>query len=89
VWELTRMELSFTGKVLFFRRLNIHSSDVFTDFRPVPNTLTFAQGVELLKKELAQNRPGADSPTREQDSKIQKAQGQIRNQAAENICCDR
>lgn len=90
VWELTRMELSFTGKVLFFKRLKIHSSDVFTDFRPVPNTLTFAQGVELLKKELAQNRPGADSPTGKQDdSKIQKAQGQIRDQAAENICCER
>jgi hypothetical protein len=90
VWELTRMELSFTGKVLFFKRLNIHSSDLFTDFRPVPNTLTFAQGVELLKKELAQIHPAAVSPTGKQGySKIQKAQGQIRDQAAENICCDR
>jgi hypothetical protein len=89
VWELTRMELSFTGKVLFFKRLNIHSSDVFTDFRPVPNTLTFAQGVELLKKELAQNHPAVSPTGKQDDSKIQNAQTQIRDQAAENICCDR
>lgn len=90
VWELTGMELSFTGKVLFFKRLNIHSSDVFTDFRPVPNSLTFAQGVELLKKQLTENQPAAATPPMKQDDpKIQKAQNQSKNQAAENICCDR
>ena len=84
------MELSFTGKVLFFKRLNIHSSDVFTDFRPVPNTLTFGQGVELLKKELAQNQPAAvEQRGKQDDSRIQKAQSPAREQAAENICCER
>jgi hypothetical protein len=90
-WELTRMELSFTGKVFFFKRLNIHSSDVFTDFRPVPNTLTFVEGVELLKKQLMQEQPASVSPPGKQNNrKIQeKAQTQTKNQAAENICCDR
>lgn len=55
-WEVTKMELSFTGKILLFRRLNIKSSDVFFDFRKVAADLTFAQGVELLKKEVAQNK---------------------------------
>ncbi len=90
VWELTRMELSFTGKVLFFKRLNIHSSDIFTDFHPVPKTLTFAQGVELLKKQLTHDQSAGMSPAGKQDSaKIQKAQSQTRDRAAENICCDR
>src|SRR5437899_4294479 len=35
-WEVTRMELSFTGKILFLKKLNIRSNDVFTEFRPVP-----------------------------------------------------
>jgi hypothetical protein len=52
-WELTRMELSFTGKFLLFKSFAIRSSDVFSDFRLVPPDLTFAQGVELLHKELA------------------------------------
>jgi hypothetical protein len=52
-WEVTRMELSFTGKVLFFKKLEIRSSDIFSDFRPVPKDLSFAQGVDLLKEEAA------------------------------------
>lgn len=52
-WQLTRMELSFTGKILFFKSLAIRSTDVFSDFHPVPGNLTFAQGVDLLHKELA------------------------------------
>jgi hypothetical protein len=65
-WEVTRMSLSFTGKVLMFKSLNIKSDEVFSNFRPVPPNLTFAEGIELLKKqeaELAENRqqPVADS----------------------------
>jgi hypothetical protein len=61
-WGLTRMELSFTGKILLFKSLAIHSTDVFSDFRPVPPNLTFVQGVELLHKELADQQSGAAKP---------------------------
>jgi hypothetical protein len=57
-WEVTRMDLSFTGKELFFKNLVIKSKESFTDFRPAPSNLTFAQAVKLLKKqqaELAEN----------------------------------
>lgn len=52
-WEVTRMRLSFTGKVLFFKSINIQSTDVFSEFRQVPANLTFAQGIELLRKQAA------------------------------------
>jgi hypothetical protein len=52
-WEVTHMDLAFTGKVLLFKSLNIRSNEVYSDFRPVPPNLTFAQAVELLKKEEA------------------------------------
>ncbi|HXR16721.1 MAG TPA: hypothetical protein VN777_11035 [Terriglobales bacterium] len=58
-WELTRMSLSFTGKELLFKSLNIKSDEVFSNFLPVPPNLSFAEGVELLKKhegEVAENR---------------------------------
>jgi hypothetical protein len=58
-WEVTHMILSFTGKELLFKSLNIKSDEVFSNFRSAPSNLTFAQGVELLKKqeaELADNR---------------------------------
>jgi hypothetical protein len=52
-WELTRMSLNFTGRVLLFKSLNIKSDEVFSDFRPAPSNLSFAQGVVLLKKQEA------------------------------------
>ncbi|MBZ5597175.1 MAG: hypothetical protein LAN83_02530 [Acidobacteriia bacterium] len=58
-WEISHMSLDFTGKILLFKSLNIKSNDVYSDFRPAPADLTFAQGVELLKKqeaELAENQ---------------------------------
>jgi hypothetical protein len=66
-WEVTHMSLGFTGKELLFKSLNIRSDDVFSNFQLAPSNLTFAQGVELLKKqqaELAENRqqPGTDKP---------------------------
>jgi hypothetical protein len=61
-WEVSRMSLNFTGKILLFKNLSIRSDELFSDFRPVPSSTTFAQGVEMLKAEeikLAENhKPG-------------------------------
>jgi len=68
-WEITRMDLSFTGKILIFKKLFINSSECFTDFHPAPSNLTFAQGVELLKKhqaELAENHQQAEPANHDQ-----------------------
>jgi hypothetical protein len=57
-WEVSRMALNFTGKILLFKTLAIRSDEVFSDFSAVPEGTTFAQGVEMLKQEevkLAQN----------------------------------
>lgn len=53
-WEISHMDLAFTGKILFFKSLNIKSTEVYSDFQPAPSHLTFAQGVELLKKQEAE-----------------------------------
>jgi hypothetical protein len=52
-WQISRMSLSFTGKILLFKSLAIRSDEVFSDFRRVPANTTFAQGVEMLKAEQA------------------------------------
>jgi hypothetical protein len=60
-WDMRRMDLAFTGKILLFKRLDIKSTETYSDFRSVPTGLTFAQGVELLKKQeatLAENLRG-------------------------------
>jgi len=53
VWVPSMMGLSFTGKLLLFKNLNIKSEERFRDFRPIPVDVTFAQGIEMLKKENA------------------------------------
>jgi hypothetical protein len=58
-WQISHMSLSFTGKILLFKNLAIQSDETFSDFRRVPDTLTFAQGVKLLEAEeskLAENQ---------------------------------
>ena len=52
-WDMQRMGLTFTGKILLFKRLDIRSTETFSDFRSIPTGLTFAQGVDLLKKQQA------------------------------------
>ncbi len=50
-WEITAMTLNITGKILFFKSLSMVSDEAFSDFQRVPDHLTFAQGVEMLKAE--------------------------------------
>ena len=56
-WDITEMHLNITGKILLIKTITMASDEVFSDFRRVPDNLSFAQGVELLKSEekLARN----------------------------------
>jgi hypothetical protein len=50
-WDVTRMVLNFTGKILLLKSLNIKADEVFSDFWRVPDSMTIAQGVELLESQ--------------------------------------
>jgi hypothetical protein len=57
-WEISHMSLAFSGKILLFKSLSIKSDEWFAEFRRVPDSTTFVQGIDLLKAEeikLAQN----------------------------------
>ncbi|HEV2114731.1 MAG TPA: hypothetical protein VGR48_01820 [Terriglobales bacterium] len=62
-WTTTHMQLNFTGKALFFKSINIQTTEDSSNFRRVPGHMTFAQGVEMLKKQsdgvVADNENGA------------------------------
>ena len=57
-WEISCMSLKFTGRILLVKSLLIESTEKFSDFKRVSPDLTFAQALEILKKEDA---GGADS----------------------------
>jgi hypothetical protein len=51
LWEVSSMTLNFKGKILMVKSLSVNSTETFSDFKRVPSGLTFAQALELLKKE--------------------------------------
>jgi hypothetical protein len=50
-WEITQMTVKMTGTILLVKSLSIFSDETFSDYRRVPNNLSFAQGAEMLKAE--------------------------------------
>ena len=47
-WETVELDIHFTGKALLFKSISLRERSRYSDFRPVPQRLTLAQGVELL-----------------------------------------
>ena len=67
-WGITEISLNITGKLLLFKGLKMESDEVLSDFHKMPDNLTFAQGVEMLKNEqekLAHNSH-SDQPSEAQ-----------------------
>jgi hypothetical protein len=63
-WEITKMHLDIKGKILLFKPISIVSDEEFSDFRRVPDTLSFAQGADMLKAErqkLAHNTDASET----------------------------
>ena len=74
-WGITELNLNVTGKILLFKGLSMVSDETLSDFRKMPENMTFAQGVEMLKAEqdkLAHNTH-PDQPHPEQPAEAQKA----------------
>ncbi len=50
-WQVVAMKLSFDGKAVIFKKIHIRDDESASNFRPVPKDMSFAQGVELLRKQ--------------------------------------
>ena len=73
-WGITEINLKVSGKILLFKSLNMQSDEVLSDFRKMPESLTFAQAVDMLKAEqekLAHNAH-AEPPAAAQKGEVQK-----------------
>jgi hypothetical protein len=52
-WELTALNVNMNGKALFFKTISVKQKYTRSDFKRVPNNLSVARGVEILRKQLA------------------------------------
>lgn len=65
-WLISRIDLNVTGKILLFKSLAVSTSERFTDMKLVPSDLSFADAVEMLKKQepvLAEETAPARGPS--------------------------
>ena len=53
-WDTTAMNLDLTGKALLFKSIVYKEQEYESDFRRLPDHLTLAQGVEMLKKDVSE-----------------------------------
>jgi hypothetical protein len=70
-WGITEFDLNITGKILMFKSLSMVSDEVLSDFQKMPENLTFAQGVEKLKRQEEKQAPDNRAA---KDSELNKAQ---------------
>jgi hypothetical protein len=50
-WQTSQMTLDFTGRAFLFKSLKIKQEQSISNVRRVPDDLTLAQGIELLRKQ--------------------------------------
>ena len=67
-WDISRMSLSFNGKILLFKSIAIKSDEMFSSFQPVPVDTTFAQGVQMLKAERVRLAEGGAESAKAENS---------------------
>ena len=51
-WEMTLLQVEMNGKALFFKTITVRQKISRSEFKRVPDDLTVAQGVDLLKKQI-------------------------------------
>jgi hypothetical protein len=59
-YETTYMNLDFTGKVMMVKSLKIRDTETLSEFHRIPDNLTLAKGVEMLRT----YEPGKDEVAR-------------------------
>ena len=50
-WETSQLTLDFTGRAFLFKSLKIKQEQSISNVRPVPDNLSLAEGIELLRKQ--------------------------------------
>ena len=53
-WDVTYQNIQFNGKALLFKNISQHEVGRLSDYHRVPDNLTLAQGIEMLKKNSSQ-----------------------------------
>jgi len=67
-WDVSRMSLSFSGKIFLFKSIAMRSDEIFSGFQRVPADTSFAQGVQMLNAERVKLSEGRAETARAEAS---------------------
>ncbi len=67
-WDIVAIDVSMTGKAVLFKTINKKQKERFTDFRRMPDNLTFSQAYQMLEQ-------GADAVSTASQSVVAKPSG--------------
>ena len=58
-WEMVRLNVEMQGRILFFKTIRLHQRESRSEFHRVPDDLTLAQAVDMLRRQalVARRRP--------------------------------
>jgi len=56
-WELTALNVHMKGKALFFKTISVQQYYSRSELKLVPQNLTVAQGIDILRHTASTNRP--------------------------------
>ena len=65
-WEVVSEEVNMVGRAVLFKTITRKQSEVFTDFRHMPDSITISQAYEMLQKDsssISANSPQAAFPS--------------------------
>jgi hypothetical protein len=63
-WEMTLMDVRMNGKALFFKNIDVVEKDIYSNFQPVTDGITFEKAAELLATNAAGASATDPSPSR-------------------------
>jgi hypothetical protein len=63
-WEMTLMDVRMNGKALFFKNIDVVEKDIYADFQPVTDGITFQKAAELLAANASSANVADPSPSR-------------------------
>jgi hypothetical protein len=50
-WEITFLNVNMHGKALFFKTISVQQNEIRSNFQPMPDNMTLAQGTEQLHRQ--------------------------------------
>jgi hypothetical protein len=65
-WEITLLNVNMRGKALLFKTISVQQNEIRSNFQPMPDNMTLAQGAEELHRQCTAQATSSNGSRREE-----------------------